>query len=344
MNYNDYIALSIVPFLILTVVPCCFALILCLVGLCTHICNWCCSCVKEKKDLDNIPLVENNTDTLKQGDGDGIPDYRSCTPQSSPAPKQGINSKIEVVKEEETYRKKCGNCLEETIIYRFVRNNVVGIKTAEISGENMLYGYKVSAPVMYYLFFFTIYLYSATSGIFWTRFALRESHGCDSQDVDRDCFNITRNNHSRVDCNKNVSDIQVVCFEFVFAFNNAFSSAAGVFSSCFFVSTAIMFVGLIISGGNNKLPCKYLRWFIAFAVVAIIFIVTTLLYAKIIYFLHYGNRSSRDVTETINVTIVYCTVLLACFVPWYCFHEKEDENLYFSKNNQNKNENTDQSN
>ena len=283
MDYPFCIALSVVPFLLLSVVPSCAALILCLIECCTHIC----------KSGDS----GSGTRTFA---GKQVPD--------------------------------CGSCLEETLINRLVK--AFGIKT-DSSGDNMLYGYKLSAPVMYYLFFFTVYVFSATCGIFWTRFVLKESHQCNPQNANQDCFNITDNNHSYIDCNKvNVTGSQVVCFEFVFDFHDAFSSAAGLLSACFYASTAITLVGVMISGGESNHSCKCFRRFVATTVVILILSGATVAYGLIIYLLHFGDRSSRDVTETMNVTILYSTVLLACFVRWCYFQdmtfsrdENGDENL-----------------
>ena len=54
-----------------------------------------------------------------------------------------------------------------------MKPQLFGIQTDKTSGENVLYGYKVSTPVMYYFFLFTVGLFFATSGIFWTRFLLK---------------------------------------------------------------------------------------------------------------------------------------------------------------------------
>ena len=226
--------------------------------------------------------------------------------------------------------------LEKTVIYRLVRHKVFGLQTDKKSGKDMLYGYIVSAPVIYYLFFFTIYLFSATSGIFWTRFLLKESHKCNPQDEDLECFDIS--SESPVTNCTNISDLHIVCYKFVFAFNEAFTSAAGVFTSCLILSTTIAFSTLMVSGGGKNredwsTKCtEKARWCFAILLAIFIAIIASALYVVLILFLHkrevfpsMSGKSSRDITETINVTIVYTILLLACCLPWCCFQEKKKD-------------------
>ena len=64
---------------------------------------------------------------------------------------------------------KCCDCIDKTVIHKLAVNRY-GVK------KNKFYGYKVSAPIIYYLFFLSIFLFSATSGIFWKTFLVREIH------------------------------------------------------------------------------------------------------------------------------------------------------------------------
>ena len=211
-----------------------------------------------------------------------------------------------------------GRSIEKTLIYKLVVNKY-GVK------DNKIYGYEVSSPVIYYLFLFTVYLYSATSGTFWTKFLVEESHKCNLADTDKECFYLSNKKPVPDNCtfDSNIIDDGIVCYKLIFAYGPAFNAAAGVVTACFTAATTIVVLALMLSGGGTKKSEKknYIRLFLTVIVMVSIIIVATVLYAYIIIFI---NSSGKDVTETANVTIIYIAVMMACCVPWYFFQEVEE--------------------
>ena len=313
MNYRSYIFWSIIP-VVMFFIPTACALVLCCLGGCYRFCK-----SNERKGY--APL-EGSEPPLR---------CKNCSSKKCCC---------------KCLLMKCGDCIDKTVIHKLVVHRY-GVK------KNKFYGYKVSAPVIYYLFFLSIFLFSATSGIFWKKFLVRESHSCNIKD-NVQCFYVK--NKTPVDCSVDKSDKHIVCFKFVFAFNDAASAAAGALVACGTVFAAIAIIALILSGGggegfekwceekfkdpqiplqhnssnatvNNetqdqtpdRTDCyiKLCRWCLTVVALLSIFAVATALYVYTIHFIH--TKSDHDVTETINISIIYVTVLLSCLIPFYCF-------------------------
>ena len=269
-SYGAYSTLSLLPFALIVGVPILRALIsMFVIGWCTH--------CKENKRIPNeaTPLI----------------DIDSGTTTASALNPSALNPSVDV--DTTTCRDyllgetSFWSDLEKTVIYRLVKPQLFGIQTDKTSGDNVLYGYKVSTPVMYYFFLFTDGLFFATSGIFWTRFLLRESHRCNLQDEDQDRF-FAKNGSLVTNCSV-VNGLHIVCYKFVFAFNEAFTSAAGVFAYCISLSTAITYIGLTISGGKKKVANNAVDYFLAIsAMISIGILATGVMIVPVIVLWHVG--------------------------------------------------------
>ena len=95
--------------------------------------------------------------------------------------------------------------------------------------------------VVYQLFYFSLYLFFTVLAVFCEEFFLQDYDHCIPGDNALQCFSIENETMDElIDCSKNSSSISVICYKFVFAFDAAFSSAAGVFVIC-----TAEFVGIV---------------------------------------------------------------------------------------------------
>ena len=114
--------------------------------------------------------------------------------------------------------------------------------------------FEVELPnfVVYQLFYFCVYLFLS---IFWVGFFLKDYDHCIPGDNALQCFSTENETMDElIDCSKNSSANNIICYKFVFAFDEAFTSAGGVFVICTAEFVGIITFLLLIS---KTQCCKY---------------------------------------------------------------------------------------
>ena len=101
-------------------------------------------------------------------------------------------------------------------------------------------------------FYFIVYIFSASVALLWNKFLLRESFECKPGEKGQDCFTIS--DEKPINCSflsteaaATVSDANIVCFKFIYAYGKAFTSAAGIFAGCITAFYGIIFVIMLFS-------------------------------------------------------------------------------------------------
>ena len=249
-----------------------------------------------------------------------------------------------------------GCCCKVKFIDRFVYaivGRVIQVSRKKLKNDsekkhNTLYGYKVARWGMYYFFFFIVYIFSASVGLLWSKFLVSESFQCKPRDEGLTCFNV--DDGKEFDCPRhldqstddNATDINIVCYKFVFAYGRAFVAAAGLFAGCTAAFGGISFTVLLFTtcaancykkkspekespekeSPEKESPEKKSRLWVLLAVIefGIIGIVGGIVYGILVWKLFVPLK--LETSEHMNLCFVAITICYSFNFPWWAFQSK----------------------
>ena len=169
--------------------------------------------------------------------------------------------------------------------------------------------------VVYQLFYFSVYLFLTVLTVFWVGFLLKEFDHCIPGDDALQCF--STENYELIDCSKNSSASSVNCYKFVFAFDEAFSSAAGVFVICTAEFVGIITFLLLI---YKTQCCKF-----CYYCVQIVAIFTLTLGDSILFwYLPFIFFTNRELTfSLLKLLVISGAAVIASYMPMFVFGRKQ---------------------
>ena len=259
-------------------------------------------------------------------------------------------------------RVKCIDMLIYGIVSKIVRVSPKKLNKHSEEKHNTLYGYRVTRWGMYYFFYFIVYIFSASVALLWSKFLLRESFECKPGEKGQDCFTIS--DEKPIDCPflsteaaVTVSDANIVCFKFIYAYGKAFTSAAGLFAGCITAFYGIIFVVIlfstfvIASTKHCAAKCCIAKYFvkkklcftgliisypkiclIIFTAIQLIIVLVVLAKYSITanFLLH--NRFKLESSELVNLSFVTITVCYASLFPWWAFQRANGDQIHDNSN------------
>ena len=184
---------------------------------------------------------------------------------------------------------------------------------------------------VYQLFGFFFYVIFSTLAVFWLDFVLKNYDHCIEGDDSLQCFSVVNESSELVDCSENSNNTNIICYKFVFAFDTAFTSAAGVFTICTTQFTGIVILFIAISKLLRKCEnCRccfiLLLHSIQFCVIIGLNILDGFLLTLSVD--HFGKPSHELISPLLKISVINGAALIASYVPWWGFksQDSEDEN------------------
>ena len=120
-----------------------------------------------------------------------------------------------------------------------------------------------------------------------------------------------------IDCSKNSSSSSVICYKFVFAFNEAFSSAGGVFVICTAEFVGIITFLLLI---YTTQCCKYCYHCVQISAVFILTLGDIILFWYSVRFI-ISNREYGF--ALLKLSVISGATVIASYMPMFGFERKQ---------------------
>ena len=155
------------------------------------------------------------------------------------------------------------------------------------------------------------------SAVFWTEFLLEDYDHCIPGDNTLQCFSTENETMDElIDCSKNSSSSSVICYKFTFAFDEAFTSAGGVFVICTAEFVGIVTFSLLIYTQCCK--CCYYCVQILATLILTSGDVILFLFLPVVFF------TNREVTMFfLKLSVISGAAVIASYMPMFGFERKQ---------------------
>lgn len=229
------------------------------------------------------------------------------------------------------------NHLKYPILHKVVRRAFPILSEGPTPNTTVLLGYKVPDSYILKLMNEIRYITVIAIATFWQKFLIQEVSFQSGLKNSLFCYEKQFFAYDLINCNEiNCFNDDIVCYQVVFAFGEAFTTAAGILTFYYGLATLMSVNGVILktTGDDRKMKCT--GRFVALLVILISMVLVTIFYLFMRWIFRSNGYIYQIISDVNHSLIVIINVWSCISIKWWTFEKipEQKHNLITSTNGQ----------